>query len=242
MTARHVLLAGLASLALSAPALAVPVYGTAAALTGTRTEGAGIVTGGDYFTDGNTTDEVTFRVSWEITPIAGGYEYEYTFSGYGSPAISHFILDLTDDCVGPDGAAADPGCVANAVYAGGTSLEFKDDFGPGEENPGFPGGGASIGGVKFDNTDGEAPFTVTFESNRAPVWGDFYVKAGSDNSPNAAFGFAYNTGLENHASEDVNDFIARPNGATAPVPEPGTLAMLGLGLAGLRQWSRRKRS
>jgi hypothetical protein len=233
MTARHVLLAGLASLALSAPALAVPVYGTTAALEGFRTDPF-VKTGGAYTT--------AFRVSWEITPIAGGYEYEYTFSGYGSPAISHFILDLTDDCVGPDGAAADPGCVANAVYAGGTSLEFKDDFGPGEENPGFPGGGASIGGVKFDNTDGEAPFTVTFESNRAPVWGDFYVKAGSDNSPNAAFGFAYNTGLENHASEDVNDFIARPNGATAPVPEPGTLAMLGLGLAGLRQWSRRKRS
>lgn len=236
MTARHVLLAGLASLALSAPALAVPVYGTTVTnldLTGSRTDPF-LVTGGDY------TD--TFAVSWEITPITGGYEYKYTFSGYGSPEISHFILDLTDDCVGPDDAAADPGCVANVDYAGQPTLEFKNNFGPGEENPGFPGGGASIGGVKFDDTNGVAPFTVTFESNRAPVWGDFYVKGGSDNSPDAAFGFAYNVGLTNHASEDVNDFIARPNGATAPVPEPGTLAMLGLGLAGLRQWSRRKRS
>jgi hypothetical protein len=89
-----------------------------------------------------------------------------------------------------------------------------------------------ITGVKFDDTVGDAPFTVTFESNRAPVWGDFYVKGGN-------LSFAYNAGLTDHLSEDVNDFIARPNGV---VPEPGTLAMLGLGLAGLRQWSRRKRS
>lgn len=221
MTARQVLLAGLASLALSAPALAVPVYGTAAALTGTRTGVGEIVTGGAYTT--------TFQVEWEITPITGGYQYEYTFSGYGGPAIpaiSHFILDLTDDCVTP----GDPACVTNAVYAGGTTLEFGE-FGPGPSNPGFPVG-ASIVGVKFDETDGDAPFTVTFESNRAPVWGDFYVKGGNDS-------FAYNTGLTDHASEDINDFIARPNGV---VPEPGTLAMLGLGLAGLRHWSRRKRS
>lgn len=224
MTARTVLLAGLASLALSAPALAVPVYGTTATLTGTRIEAAQIVTGGDYATDAG-----TFAVSWEIAPITGGYRYEYTFSGYDGPAIpaiSHFILDLTDDCVTP----GDPACVTNAIYAGGTTLEFRA-FGLQPSNPGFPVG-TSIVGVKFDNTVGDAPFTVTFESNRAPVWGDFYVKGGRAS-------FAYNAGLENHASADVNDFIARPNGV---VPEPGTLAMLGLGLAGLRHWSRRKRS
>jgi hypothetical protein len=121
-----------------------------------------------------------------------------------------------------------------ADLIGACTDPFIVTFGPHPSNPGFPAS-ASIVGLKFDDTVGEAPFTVTFDSNRAPVWGDFYVKGGNDS-------FAYNTGLTDHLSDDPNDFIARPNGATAPVPEPGTLAMLGLGLAGLSQWSRRKRS
>jgi hypothetical protein len=221
MTPRPVLLASLASLALSASALAVP-YGTTADFTGTRTEGAGIVTGGDYVADGG-----KFEVSWVITSITGGYRYEYTFDGYVSPAISHFILDLTDDCVTP----GDPACVTNVVYNGDPLSYEINAFGPSPSNPGFPDA-TSIVGVKFDNTVGAPPFKVSFESNRAPVWGDFFVKGGSAS-------YAYNAGLTDHDSADVNDFIARPNGV---VPEPGTLAMLGLGLAGLRQWSRRKRS
>jgi hypothetical protein len=141
----------------------------------------------------------------------------YSFSGFSSPDISHFTLDLTDDCVGPPVLA---GCVSDIDP--GVPLEYAD-FGPGPSNPGFPGG-ASLVGVKFDELP-DGTLSISFESNRAPVYGDFYLKGGVDS-------FAYNDGLADHDSENLMDFIARPNGGVS-VPEPGFVLLLGGCLVGL---------
>jgi hypothetical protein len=198
---------------------AAPIYGTAAPLIGSRTEDFGITTGGEYASDGT-----SFTVSWEIELLGDVFRYTYAFSGFESPDVSHFILDLTDDCVG---GTADPNCVTDATVS---LLEFNE-FGTSPSNPGFPAL-ASIVGVKFDALP-DGTLEISFTSNRSPVYGDFYLKGGRES-------FAYNDGLTDHSSADVLDFIARPNGAGV-VPEPGSLVLLGAGLLGLSSLRRKHR-
>lgn len=223
-------LAPMLLLLISSNVKADPVYGTpvpTANFSGSRTESAGnIVTGGSYGSD-----KMNFTITWNITLNSGVYTYTYTFTGFDSPDLSHFILDLTDNCVSnPDEAR----CVydVSSDNGGVGDLEW-DTFGPGPSNPGFPSG-SSITGVKFDDlNDAGSGFSVTFKSLRAPMWGDFYVKGGKSS-------YAYNAGLSNHSSDDVNKFIAVPDTRTA-VPEPATLLLLGSGLAGIGASLRRRR-
>lgn len=205
-------------------AMADPVYGTDADPSGVRT-GADLVLGGNYAGD-------AVSVAWDIVFLGGTtWEYNYVFTGFRQPDISHIILDLTDSAVLPvrGGVPADPDVVTdittNADDVG--EVEFGA-FGPAPSNPGFPAG-QEIVGVKF-NFSGESPLAISFQSNRAPVWGDFYLKGGSGS-------FAYNPGLLDHTSMNVRDFIARPNGI---VPEPASVVSmaLGFGLVGLAAWRR----
>jgi hypothetical protein len=199
-----------ALVALSASAaVATPLYGTDASgeLVGFRLEGSGMVTLADWAANAQTE-----RLDWIIVSLGGGlWSYTYTFTNFSAPEISHFIIDLTDDCV----LQSAPGCVSGST----ATAELGSYDGTQPSNPLLP---AQIIGVKFENVA-----TVTFISNRAPVYGDFYVKAGS---AKGAFGVAYNAGLTNPLSENLFDFIARPNGV---IPEPATLLLLASGLAAL---------
>ncbi len=201
------------------------VYDTTAVaeLTGSRTN----LTGGGVDTvQFNNSASNHFTVSWVITnPVAGTWLYSYTFTGTattGGQGLSHFILDTSDTCINVvAGTLADPNCIKNP-----TVTISPGNYTASSSNPNFPAG-ANIIGVKFNVVGGPAlPVTITFDSDRAPVYGDFYLKVANSSS-------AYNNGLGIEGTSTLSsDFIAMPGELT---PEPGTavLMLAGAALVGL---------
>lgn len=183
--------------------------------------GSGIVGGGNW------TPEPTgqgYQIEWDISQNGdGSWRYKYILSDQGgdplSPATSHIIFQLSENIL--------PSDLFN--FAGDISMIVFGDFGPASANPGFPAG-ESIFGVKFDLAGNQR--IVEFDSNRQPMWGDYYAKGGSSS-------FAYNTDL-GVAVANANNYLDTPVDALGRplhkilvpdtlIPEPVTLACLGLG-------------
>jgi hypothetical protein len=201
-------------------ASALTVYGTdaSAELVGSRDVGVG---GG--LKGFNDYDNGIFQVDWAIT-IGTTVHYAYTFTGLSGKDISNVVFDISNDCDG------DPLCVTGALIGGSPAAVDFGDF------------SGVTGAVKLEGIDGEEGFTYEFDSNRLPVYGHLAVKDGGGletcSGPGASNIVCSNQLLGIGADDDINNFIARPNGA---VPEPGTAVLLSGGLIGLTLARRRTR-
>ncbi len=180
------------------------------------------------------------RLSWSVddTTTQGYWHYSYTLS-VTSKAISHMIIEVSETFT------------AASLF----NLSWSDyEIGTFVENNGNPGmGSSSMFGLKIDKTSGTS-VTISFDSNRVPVWGDFYAKDGQDSGD---WTYLYNSGLgyvdplaDPHngphwstvqlptgASTNIAHLLV-PDSKVVPAPGAVVLGSLGLAFAG---WLRRRK-
>ena len=169
-------------------------------------------------------DEDT-TLSWTITdedPSAPAeYQWKYTYTlSVPKKDISHFILEASN--------GENPFTDANLTDVTGTDEYEVNLFSPGPSNPDMPG---DLYGIKFDDLE-EEQLTISFFSDRDPVWGDFYAKGGKDKGTNLVM---YNTGFTDDdpitpaSNGSLEGHILRPDS----IPEPSLLSLLTIGGVGL---------
>jgi hypothetical protein len=205
------------------------------------TSGTNEVVGHNSYAGG--TGNHGFQISWDIQfdPLSFLYTYTYTLSGIPSSTgqtqglsknLSDFILQVTK-----------PSSISE--FDPGTGNPIQTWANQGNSEIGMVG---SIYGIKWtagsDFTATGVPtansmiYVFTFATTHAPVWGDFYAKDGNNNGGNYAQNYGLVHGISPGATNwNTSMFVATPDGSVPPpsnnVPIPGSLLLLGSGLAGL---------
>lgn len=165
-------------------------------------------------------------VSWSVSQnLDGSWLYSYDFD-VASKDISHLIIE-TCDTFGIDDF------LVFQDTADELGIPVVDLYGPGLQGKSNPGLTENIYGFKLDTTADTTSLAFMFETNRAPVWGDVYLKDGKNGGDDV---YAFNSGLELSdplapvSNGSLNGHILVPGCA---VPEPSIALLGGLGFLGL---------
>ena len=214
-------------------ALATIAYGADASgeLTGSRSELIGQITSDISYSGGP--DDAPFLISWTILGSGSSWNYSYTITGpnlsntgSNGMGVSFWATQIGTTC------ASDPNCITNSIVDG--SPESATAPGPNTSSTGdfnYPG---SFTGVRFAGNGVDLPFTVSFESDQAPFYGDFYLRlgqAGVNNHGDSAWNNGSNdpSNSTNLAMDSAN-YIPVPGDPISSTPEPATHLLLGFGL------------
>ena len=147
---------------------------------------SGSLTGGAGLTvyDGWSGATLSWNVLWNTDQER--WRYEYTLSNLGQKDdVSHFLIETSNSFGIENLQEWKDGTVPPVVYTWTP--------GDGGSNPYLP---SDLYGIKFD-TDGYADTTsVWFETDRSPVWGDWYAKDGVEKEEGSQeWAVAYNKGF-----------------------------------------------
>ena len=199
--------------------------------TGSLTSAGGGITGTSAWVDNLT---FTWTVDNETNPGFWTYTYEFEDNDpVRQKELSHLIVEVSASFTASDIHADTPDVSSDSPKTFTSS--------DGNSNPNLPG---DLYGVKWnvaDAADG-TDWTATLVTARAPVWGDFYVKDGKTGEDNTAWntGFLAADPLDLPADGSILDHVLVPDTFTTPVPEPGTMLLVGTGLASAGAWSRKR--
>ncbi|MHC5117973.1 MAG: hypothetical protein ACYSQY_13100 [Planctomycetota bacterium] len=180
----------------------------------------GLTASGQWQTDG-------FQVAWDISPNGDRmwrYRYEFTKPAGASlkKDVSYLIIQVSDTMTAQD-------------ISGGWVPGWYETGSP--STPGLP---RAIWGVKVELDDHNS---FSFDSTRAPMWGDFYAKGGTSQQ-GTVWNVVYNSDFGVWVS-NANDYDQTPVDAWQrllykvlvpdTIPEPPTMIILALGAVLLRK-------
>ncbi|MFA9476801.1 PEP-CTERM sorting domain-containing protein [Phycisphaerales bacterium AB-hyl4] len=176
-------------------------------------------------------NNITPTVEWQITDNQDGqtWNYAYTFIGFDGraiPTISHFILQLSE------GAPAEDFTSFTSSGAGFDGNNFTDFRLFNQGQPSDPNLQSNVYGVKIDLQNTGDNFTIAFDANRLPMWGDIHIKGGQSEAWNQDFAVEVanlHDYFADHALDATGNELAKILVPNSIVPEPGTLALLGIG-------------
>lgn len=112
-------------------------------------------------------------LSWAVdnTTTPGMWHYSYSLT-VPYKEISHMIIEVSDG----DNPFTESNLFSPASDPAGWIGKVEvQNFSPGGSTPHMP---ESMYGIKFDGDLDSTDVTVSFDSDRRPVWGDFYSKDG----------------------------------------------------------------
>ena len=169
----------------------------------------------------------TFRWVVDDTTTPGRWHYSYTLATPGGPGagISHVIFEASDG-FGFENLFAPATDPSDWISQAADGTEIQTHL-PGPGNPDMP---SSVYGIKFNAADNADATTLalSFDSDRVPVWGDFYAKAGQGALWNSGFSAADPT--DGPADGSIEHHVLVPDTATILIPVPGALVLGSLGV------------
>ncbi len=237
MTPRRIVLIVVAALVLSTS----PLFAWTGSLS---TSDGGLTSGGNW---------QSATLSWDVTALSSSvYQYEYTLDVGARGDVSHMILELTQDDFFGSYAYPSVDLFNLQWYQGGNwvdwtpgndlDIEVKEHL---DTNPGNPSMPDDLFGIKMEDFGDFTSLRWRFDSQRLPVWGDFYAKGGGGpGGQNYLYnsGFAAPDPLDGPADGSIDNHLLRPDGRTPELPPAALtgLSTLPLGIAYLRGRRRRQ--
>lgn len=183
--------------------IACQVFAAGTLNTGSLASGSGLT--------GTSNWAANMNISWNVSLLNNVYTYTYVFADNDTGQkkdISHIILQTSD----------------NFSAANISGLKINDTNGQYElqtwttqqGNPNIP---ASVYGLKIEDGPDASTWTVVFQSDKAPMWGNFYAKNGQTNQLDNT---VWNTDFliapsDRDSFNSVGNYIAVPD--TNVIPE-----------------------